>query len=73
MVRKGANEENHVVKVFTRLMLQGRVTAAVRWLSEESSSGVLSPTDMVETKGRNGVCFQPSVWDVLASMHPEPS
>ena len=30
------NDDRHIVKVFTRLMLQGKVRAAVRWLSEKT-------------------------------------
>jgi len=41
------DSDNHVVKVFTKLMLQGNVRAAVRWITERTSGGVLDPSDSV--------------------------
>ena len=61
-IRKDRVADAQVVKVFTRLMLQGKVRAAVRWLSEKSRSNVLSPSDIVECKNGNGV--QISVWEL---------
>ncbi len=50
-------------------MLQGKVRAAVRWLSR---GGVLSPSDVVDVKGVNGDVIQSSVWEILCKKHPEP-
>ena len=66
------NDNEHIVKVFTRLMLRGKVRAAVRWLSEKSRGGVLSPKCMVEVKDKDGAVSESSVWDVLSSKHPDP-
>ncbi len=62
------DDKANVVKVFTRLMLQGKVKAAVRWLSEKLRSGILSPLDVVEVSDSSS---QKSVWEVLRSKHPE--
>ena len=44
----------HIAKMFTRLLLQGKVTSAVRWLSERVSSRVLDPSDVVENNSHGG-------------------
>ena len=43
-------DDNHLVTVFTRLMLQGKFKAVVRWLSEQSKERVLSSHCTVEVK-----------------------
>ena len=35
-------DDQHIVKIFTRLMLKGNVRAAVRWLSENDRCKVLN-------------------------------
>ena len=72
LVRKFANDKDHIVRVFTRMMLQGKVRAAVRWLSEESRKGVFFPSDLNEKKDGKGVIVLSSVWDILCNKHPEP-
>ena len=67
-----STKKNDVVKVFTRLMLQGKLKAAVRWISEMSRGGVLSPSTMVECLNKDGASYQKSVWEMLTSKHPEP-
>ena len=59
----------HLIRVFMRLMLQGKVRAAVRWLSERAR-GVLHPTDMVDMKNSSG--NKSSVLDILRQKHPDP-
>ena len=58
----------HIAKVFTRLLLQGKVTLAVRWLSERVSSRVLDPSDVVENNSHGGEL----VMEVLRRKHPDP-
>ena len=65
-------DDKHIVKVFTRLMLQGKVRAAVRWLSERGRGKVLHPSELVEVKDKHGKVLQSSVWDVLCQKHPDP-
>ena len=43
------NSHEHRTKVFTRLMLQGKVRAAMRWLTERSGWNVLLPSDLSTT------------------------
>ena len=45
--RKGDIDKEHIVKVFTRLMLSGKVRAAVRWLSESGRGRVFQASDLV--------------------------
>ena len=52
------NDSDHVIKVFTKLMLQGNSRAAVRWLTERSGGGLLNPTE--------------SVVETLKTKHPDP-
>ena len=49
-------DDNHLVTVFTRLMLQGKVRAAMQWLSEQSKGKVLSSHCTVKAKNKM-VCY----------------
>jgi hypothetical protein len=55
---------DHVTKIFARLMLQGRVREAMRWISEEGKGGVLAPNHVLES----GM----TVLEVLQDKHPQP-
>ena len=59
-------DEDAIVRVFTRLMLHGKIKAAVRWATERSRGVVLSPGDSAE--GLDGL----TVLDVLRQKHPSP-
>ena len=63
---KSTNEE-HTQRVFCRLIWEGKVRAAVRFLAERDKGGVLHPDDMIEVKGKNV-----RVRDVLIEQHPDP-
>jgi len=43
--------QDQLVRVFTKLMLEGNVRAAVRWLTEHSGWGVMKPSDFTEVRG----------------------
>jgi hypothetical protein len=60
------SHHNHTESVFTRLMFQGRVGAAVRWLTNRSKGSVLHPNDTTEVSG-NPI----SVVEALKSKHPD--
>ena len=68
--RKSNNQSpDHTAKVFTRLMLLGKVKAAMRWLSGESRGGLLLPTDSVQSQS-NGQTCSINVVDALKLKHP---
>jgi len=60
------------IRAFTKLMLQGNVRAAVRWITERSGGGVLMPSDLTEVSHPNGKKSSMTVFDVLRTKHPEP-
>ena len=59
--------QEHLIKVFTRLMLEGNVHAAVRWLTERSGGGVLKPSDFTNIGG-----ISMTVLEALNLKHPDP-
>ena len=61
------NSQEHLIKVFTRLMLEGNVRAAVRWLTERSGGGVLRPSDSTTIGGTSM-----TVLEALGLKHPDP-
>ena len=42
-----SNDNVHMVRVFTKIMIQGNVRAAVCWITESSGGGLLHPTEAV--------------------------
>ena len=61
------DSSEHLIKVFTRLMLEGNVRAAVRWLTERSGGGILKPTDSTTIGGTSM-----TVVDPLGLKRPDP-
>ena len=59
--------QQHSIKVFTRLMLEGNVCAAVRWLTECSGGGVLKSSDSTTIVGTSM-----TVLEALALKHHDP-
>ena len=55
---KGKHVKDHTERVFTRLMMKGKVSAAMRWIGE-NATGILEPT--------------PDVIKVLKEKHPKAS
>lgn len=56
-VSKDRITESYMSFVFTRLMLQGKVKSAVRWLSDYARGSVLLPMDCVPCS-TSGVRFK---------------
>jgi len=66
----GTLNKTDIVRVFTRLMLQGKVRAAVRWATERATGNVLLPSTVVNPDVAG---CQLTVMDVLRQKHPAPS
>ena len=63
---------SHIATVFTKLMLLGKVKAAVRWMSEHSHCNVLKPTDTMDVMNSEGVTQKVSVLSLSSDKHPDP-
>ncbi len=61
--RRGRDTPEQRAKIYNRLVLQGKLRTAVRWLTEREKGGVLLPGDTDEKTGEN-------IFDVLKSKHP---
>lgn len=59
------DKESHVVTIFSRLMLRGKVRVVVNWLIENGTKSVLNPDAPVNADGKK-------VIDVLKEKHPDP-
>ena len=65
-IRQGQYEEQ-ISKTFTRMVLQGKIRQAVRFVTERGLGGALKPDDVVPNKdGKNS-----TVLEVLRSKHSE--
>ena len=62
-----------LTSVFTRLMLLGKVKAAVRWLCDQGGGRVLNYKDCFEEVNSNGDVTKVPVIDVLRRKHTEPT
>ena len=59
-------------RIFSRLMLQGKVNAALRIISSESKGGILSLDDRIPTgQDPDGNTVWPTTRDILIEKHPE--
>ena len=67
------NKTDHVVRVFTKLMLEGNVHAAVHWVTERAGGGLLRPTDSIDYNHLQFGMVSKTVLDVLHLKHPDPS
>ena len=63
---------DHFIKIFTRLVLQGKTRAAVRWLSEQSKGLVLPSSRVIDVKNQDGSLSSMSVLEALKLKHHTP-
>ena len=61
------SNEQHILKVFSHLMLKGQVRAAVRWLTERADKGGVLDISTYTNDGPK------TVLDVLKEKHPDPA
>jgi len=64
--RHSVVDDESVIHVFTKLMLLGKVKAAVRWATDRMRGVVLSPLDLINGSDAT------TVMDVLRQKHPAP-
>ena len=64
-----AVKDTDIVHVFSRLILRGKLRAAVHWATERASGKVLLPTTVVNPDTADGPL---TVMDVLHQKHPAP-
>ena len=69
---RARRSESHFTSVFTRLMLLGKVKAAVGWLTDKGNGCVFSHNDYIVETNSNGNEVKVPVLDVLRRKHPEP-
>ena len=62
--RRANIDEDNVTRIFSQLMLQGKVKAAVRWATERTRGELLIPSDVVDDGSGT------TVLDVLHQKHP---
>ena len=67
------NKTDHIVRVFTKLMLEGNARAAVHWVTERAGGGLLQPTDTVDYNHPQFGVVSKTVLDALRLKHPDPS
>ena len=52
--QQGKQDDEHMIRVFTRLMLRGQVRSAVHWMTNRASSGsTLDPSELVHPSGKS--------------------
>ncbi len=70
---KFSDSRSHITSIFTKLMLLGKVKAAVRWISEQATEKVLRHDDLIDEMSSGGDISRVPVIDILHRKHPEPS
>ena len=69
---KQEQEHEHSTKIFHRLMIQGKLRAAVRWITERECKGLLKPTNKIKVKTPDDDETVMSVMEILQMKHPNP-
>ena len=70
--RATPKEHDHTIRVFHRLIIQGKLRSAVRWIMDRDQNGLLIATDMTRMRNSDGDFVDMTVLDALRLKHPEP-
>lgn len=66
------SDPEKTARIFSRLMFQGKVNAALRLLSRDENGGILSLGDLIPMGiGQNGEIMQQTTRDILLEKHPK--
>ena len=63
----------HTERVFHRLMIEGKVRSAVRWIAERERGGLLKATEITTITNSQGQKVEMTVLEALQRKHPEPA
>ena len=63
----------HTERVFHRLLIEGKVRSAVRWITERERGGLLKATDITTITNSQGQKVEMTVLEALQRKHPEPA
>ena len=65
-------EHDHSVRVFHRLLIQGKLRSAVRWITERDQHRLLNSMETMKAKNGQGKLVDMTVLDALLLKHPDP-
>ena len=64
------HDKAHTAHVFSKLMLQGKVQTALRYLAQHTEGRLLKPDDMIPEPERDGTIHSRSTLDIHLEKHP---
>ena len=70
--RRRQQAKQHTERVFHRLMIEGKVRSAVRWITERERGGLLRATDITTAANSQAQKVEMPVMEALRLKHPAP-